>query len=250
MRGLLTAFSIYSKIPVPRVRWSDKDMKYSLCFFPFVGAVIAGLLYGWQVLCREICCGGLLRICVATAIPLIVTGGFHVDGYMDTMDAFHSYKSREEKLEIMSDPHIGAFSVIMLALYYILFIGFYSETGCARDVILVGAGFVISRILSAFMVVFLRPARGNGMLKYFSDTAGKAVVVTFLVIEMAALNTLLVVFISPVVLIETAVAVLFAIYYKYRCYKELGGVTGDTAGYFVTVTELLMCMTVAICGMI
>ena len=67
---------------------------------------------------------------------------------------------------------------------------------------------------------------------------------------MAALNTLLAVFISPVVLIETAVAVLFAIYYKYRCYKELGGVTGDTAGYFVTVTELLMCMTVAICGMI
>ena len=250
MRGLLTAFSIYSKIPVPRVRWSDKDMKYSLCFFPFVGAVIAGLLYGWQVLCWEICCGGLLRICVATAIPLIVTGGFHVDGYMDTMDAFHSYKSREEKLEIMSDPHIGAFSVIMLVLYYILFIGFYSETGCARDVILVGAGFVISRILSAFMVVFLRPARGNGMLKYFSDTAGKAVVVTFLVIEMAALNTLLAVFISPVVLIETAVAVLFAIYYKYRCYKELGGVSGDTAGYFVTVTELLMCMTVAICGMI
>ncbi|MBR1674699.1 MAG: adenosylcobinamide-GDP ribazoletransferase [Eubacterium sp.] len=250
MKGLLTAFSIYSKIPVPRVKWDDKYMKYSLVFFPFVGAVIAGLLYGWELLCRELGCGGLLRICVATAVPLIVTGGFHVDGYMDTMDAFHSYKSREEKLEIMSDPHIGAFSVIMLALYYILFIGFYSEIGSINDVILVGGGFVISRALSAFMVVFLKPARGDGMLKYFNDTAGKAVVVVFVAVEMTALNVLLAVFISPVILIETAVAVLFALYYKYRCYKELGGVTGDTAGYFVTVTELLMCMTVAIYGLI
>ena len=41
--------------------------------------------------------------------------GFHVDGFMDTMDALHSYQPRERKLEILKDSHIGAFSVIKLA---------------------------------------------------------------------------------------------------------------------------------------
>ena len=40
---------------------------------------------------------------------------FHIDGFMDTMDAFHSYKPREEKLTILKDSHMGAFAVIMLA---------------------------------------------------------------------------------------------------------------------------------------
>ena len=78
-------------------------MKYSLCFFPFVGAVIAALMAGWQLLAEELCCGNILRTAVFAAIPLIVTGGFHVDGYMDTMDALHSYKSREDKLEILKE---------------------------------------------------------------------------------------------------------------------------------------------------
>ena len=50
---------------------------------------------------------------VGLAIILLVTGGIHMDGYMDTMDALHSYGSREKKLEILKDSHIGAFAVIM-----------------------------------------------------------------------------------------------------------------------------------------
>ncbi len=248
MRGLLTAFSIYSKIPVPKLRWSDKDMKYSLCFFPFVGAVIAALMAGWQLLAEELCCGNILRTAVFAAIPLIVTGGFHVDGYMDTMDALHSYKSREDKLEILKDPHIGAFSVIMVILYYLLFIGFASELGGVDEVILAGSGFVISRVFSGLMVVYLKPAKGDGMLKYFSDTASRMVVTISLVLELVLLNVLVAIFVSPVVLIETAVAVLFIVYYKYKTNKEFGGVTGDTAGYFVTICELLTCMTVVVAG--
>ena len=40
-----------------------------------------------------------------------------MDGYMDTMDAFHSYQPKERKLEILKDSHIRAFAVIMLAVY-------------------------------------------------------------------------------------------------------------------------------------
>ena len=46
------------------------------------------------------------------AIPLMITGGFHVDGFMDTMDAFHSYQEKEQKLNILKDSHIGAFAAV------------------------------------------------------------------------------------------------------------------------------------------
>lgn len=66
-------------------------------------------------------------VCIGTLIPIAVTGGFHIDGFMDTMDAFHSYKPREEKLAILKDSHIGAFAVIMLASYGLLFMGAFSQ---------------------------------------------------------------------------------------------------------------------------
>ena len=67
-------------------------------------------------------------------------------------------------------------------------------------------------------------------------------------LELVLLNVLVAILVSPVVLIETAVAVLFIVYYKYKTDKEFGGVTGDTAGYFVTICELLTCMTVVVAG--
>lgn len=40
IRSFFIALSLYSKIPVPQFVWNEEDMQYSLCFFPWVGAVI------------------------------------------------------------------------------------------------------------------------------------------------------------------------------------------------------------------
>ena len=117
IKAFCIAFSIYSKIPVPQFKWEEKDMRYHLIFFPFVGVLIGGLLDIWNYICCSFDIGMITYTCIGASIPLIITGGFHVDGFMDTMDAKKSYKSREEKLEIMKDPHVGAFSVIMLVVW-------------------------------------------------------------------------------------------------------------------------------------
>ena len=44
--SFLIAFSMYSKIPVPQADWEKSSMEYVMCFFPLVGAVIGGILYG------------------------------------------------------------------------------------------------------------------------------------------------------------------------------------------------------------
>ena len=116
LKALVISFSMYSGIPMPQFEWKEEDMKYMLCFFPWIGAVIGLGIVLWSMLCKQAELGMLCYTMGGAAIPLLITGGFHVDGFMDTMDAFHSYQPKEKKLEILKDSHIGAFSVIMLAL--------------------------------------------------------------------------------------------------------------------------------------
>lgn len=120
---MIIAFSMYSKIPMPQFAWKDEEMKYMLCFFPWVGAVIGGCVYLWQIVCEKFAVGMVCYTLIGMAIPLMITGGFHVDGFMDTMDAFHSYQEKEQKLNILKDSHIGAFAVITLGIYGLVYAG-------------------------------------------------------------------------------------------------------------------------------
>ena len=130
--SLVIAFSMYSKIPMPRVEWTEENRKYAICFFPLVGLVTGGLCYVWFLICGHLQAGTLLFSAGMAAIPLFLTGGIHVDGFMDTMDAMHSYLPREEKLRILKDSHIGAFSVICLLGYYLTYLGWISELRSER----------------------------------------------------------------------------------------------------------------------
>lgn len=159
LKGFVIAFSIYSKIPVPQFDWKEEDMQYHLCFFPLIGLIIGALEAGWFFLGNAVGISHLCKTLIAVAIPLLVTGGFHMDGFMDTMDAFHSYQDKEKKLAILKDPHIGAFSVLMLVLYYLIYGAAYAELTELSAILVVGIGFALSRSLSGIGVVSLKAAK-------------------------------------------------------------------------------------------
>ena len=46
LESCVIAISMYSKIPMPRVEWKEKNMKYAMCFFPLVGCVNGILVFG------------------------------------------------------------------------------------------------------------------------------------------------------------------------------------------------------------
>lgn len=237
IKSFFIAFSMYSKIPVPQVEWKDEDMRYALCFFPWVGAVIGIFLYLWKIMCDHFEIGTLCYATVGTAIPLLITGGFHVDGFLDTCDALHSYQPRERKLEILKDSHIGAFALIMLALYGLIFLGCFSEITSVRSLAVVGGGFFLARALSGIAVVTFPSAKHEGTLFLFADKAHRTVVRTALY-GQGILCAGLLLWLSPAVGGAAVLTALIAFaYYYYRSKKEFGGITGDTAGYFVTLCE-------------
>ena len=173
LKAMAIAFSIYSKIPVPQFEWKEEDMEYMMCFFPWIGGVIGLFFFGWAVLCKKFAVGNVCYALIGAAIPLMISGGFHVDGYMDTMDAFHSYQSREKKLEILKYSHICAFAAIMLALYYMIDIAAISEIHTQKAVSAVAAVFFLARCFSGIAVMTLQPAKKEGLLYTFASSAQK-----------------------------------------------------------------------------
>lgn len=244
-KAIAIAFSTYSKIPMPIFEWKDEDMRYSMCFFPWVGAVIGGLVWLWFRLSVWLGLSTLTYVLIAAVIPLLVTGGIHVDGYMDTMDAFHSYQPRERKLEILKDSHIGAFSVIMLVVFGLIYVGGFAQIVDSRALMVFCCGFFLARCLSGIGVVSLPSAKTEGMLYQFASSAHERIVKIVLYVQLGLCAGLMLYFSW-----KSALAVLFAAfssyaYYCYRSKKELGGITGDTAGYFVTVCEGAMVVAAA-----
>lgn len=246
IKSMLIAFSMYSRIPVPQFPWKDEDMKYVMCFFPAVGLVIGTAVFGWGMLAQAFSMGNVMYALIGAALPLFLSGGIHLDGYMDTMDALHSYESRERKLEILKDPHIGAFSVIGLLLFYAVYIGAFSEIRSPRALGILAAGFWLSRIGSAFAVVSLPCAKREGTVFLFSGKAQEKTVKAVLLLELFFCLVLLTVLGGAAGLLPAAGAFVTYCYSSMKCKKEFGGITGDTAGWFLTLCEGVMAVLTAL----
>ena len=58
----------------------------------------------------------LLEGVLLVAVLAVLTRGLHLDGFMDTCDALAGGSDRERRLELLRDPHVGAFAVIGVVL--------------------------------------------------------------------------------------------------------------------------------------
>ena len=126
-------------------------------------------------------------------------------------------------LEILKDSHIGAFAVIMLALYGLIFLGGFSEITTLRMITVTGAGCFLSRVLSGIAVVNFPSAKQEGTLYLFADKAHKRVVKSALY-GQGILCVLFMLWISFVAGgIAVAAALLSFAYYYRRSKKEFGG---------------------------
>lgn len=247
IRSLLIAFSTYSRIPVPQVEWNEENRRFSMCFFPLVGLVLGLLVWGWLALCAGLRIGPFLQGAVAALLPLLITGGIHMDGYMDTTDALASWQSQEKRLEILKDSHTGAFAVMGCAGYLLLSAALYAEADPAAGLRLTGV-FVLSRALSAFALVRMRNARNRGMLDDISRAAEKRLVtLSGGVYALLCLVLWLATGVRTALLCVLA-AILCYLYYQHMSCKQFGGVTGDLAGWFLQVTELVLTAVIVMGG--
>lgn len=238
LKSLCSAFLMYSRIPVPQVEWKEENRRYSLCFFPLVGAVIAALIMLWWKLCMCLSAGSLFLAVGCTVIPVLMTGGIHIDGFCDVNDALASCLPKEKILEIMKDPHIGSFALIKLCIYFLLQTALFSEISSFSMLMICTLGFVQSRAWSGIAAVTFPNARDGGSLRNFSDPAHKKITIIveiiYLIISSAAMIVLNPICGASAFLCGTAVF----IFYRIFSVRRFGGITGDLAGYFLQLCEI------------
>lgn len=239
---------MYSRIPVPHGEWDREDMKYSIGLFPLVGIAVGGLFLlftGWTSGRIPL----LAQVLIAAVIPILVTGGIHADGFMDTSDALHSWADRDKKLQILSDPHIGAFSVLsllVLAAFWLAALVVILETAGNRCPGVLALEFILARALSGLSAVLFQNARGEGTLWAFTDFPESARRINIGLLILQALAA-----VAGMMALRPAAgaAAVFAslavwAHYRWKAYKELGGITGDLEGWF-----LCRCETAAACAL-
>ena len=250
VRSCVLAFAMYSHLPMPKMEWTDDNLSYAFSFFPAVGAAVGLILFGWMALAYALGFGVFLTAAGCLLIPFLVTGGIHLDGFCDTSDALGSHQSRERKLEILKDSHIGAFALIACVLYLIAFFAVWCEAVPAESWRMAAALALIpvySRSWSGMGVVTIPNARGSGLLATFTNAAAerqvRASLGVWIVVTAAA-------FIALVPLAGSCMAAAGAalfFYYRWKAKKEFGGITGDLAGWFLQLCEL-GCLLAAVVG--
>ena len=249
INACIIAFAMYSKIPMPKADWNKENMKYAMCFFPWVGAVIGACFYLWGHFAGQIPVEQTLYAVVLTLLPVLITGGIHLDGLLDTADALSSYQPKERRLEILKDSHAGAFAIILCCMYFLAYFGFASELleiTETEGLEVVAAGFFFSRCLSGFAVTAFPCAKGSGLVATFANGADKKRAGIILLVEGVLAAVFLLWLSIPLGAAAIVAAMLTFLWYYHLSVEKFGGITGDLAGCFLQVCELMMLIAVVV----
>jgi len=200
-------------------------------FFPLAGWLIGGILFLlWTPMDH-------LPIFVRAFIIIVVweslSRGLHLDALTDTADAFIAGGSRERILRILGDSQIGAFGVMAISLLLIGKFALLSSLSWerARDALLLAC--VLGRYTPALLVCIFPSAKEEGLGSLIVSSSGirELIIATIIgVVPSAFLFRISLVYASA----GLAVSLLFSLY----AWKKIGGLTGDTLGACVEITEL------------
>lgn len=246
------AVSVYTKIPMPYIDMTGSSPRFLFCFFPLVGLIMGVIVWLWN--CLYALTGADMRLlwaAVTAALPIFITGGIHMDGYMDCMDAYSSYRDRDKRLEILKDSHVGAFAVLWTVIYMLIYTAVIYHMPDER-IILLGVVYTTERILLGFCLMGSSMARQKGMLASVMQDTARGANTVILLAELMICAAYVVYYASLfkqgagydagpdvlwIVTLYAAMASVGAIG-VYKAHKTLGGMTGDTCGCVIQMMEI------------
>ncbi len=237
--SLAMTFSMFSVLPMPQVKWEKDNMRYLLGNLPLVGLVIGLVLWAWFLLCAWLNLGDFFFAVGLTLLPVWLSGGIHLDGYCDTADALASHASPERKREILKDSHVGAFALLAIVLWFLLYLGFCTELNrVVEGVWALGVIQILSRALGSLASLLFPSPKQPGALASFRSAANHQGAVVVLLLWVALCFALLC-FLSPWGAGTVLLLALFCLIHVYRlAKKEFLGMSGDLTGYLISLSQL------------
>lgn len=243
------AWGNFITLPCPYKKWDGKLKNMMLAFLPSVGAVVGAL---WVVitwlLAGFIHITPVITVIVAEFYIFYIHGFMHLDGFMDTTDAIMSRRPLEERQRIMKDSNVGSFAVVMVAFLLIFWFALLFKLISAESTAVLGAMFlipVVSRGFSGSYVLTYSPIGHSQYVENEHDPERgkcKAGLIVQLIIYIAAVEAVYYAIGNVRMMLSTLVmCVIEAVVSFIACAhgrKQLGGISGDIAGYTIVWSEL------------
>ncbi|MFL6655185.1 MAG: adenosylcobinamide-GDP ribazoletransferase [Sulfurifustis sp.] len=237
----LIALQFLTRVPV-RLRHApdEQAVAASLRYYPLVGLVIGLALAALDTLLETT--PALLRAALVLAAWVAATGAMHLDGLADSTDAWIGGRGdRERTLAIMKDPYCGPMAVV--ALVFVLLLKFSALHGLsANDVVELACIPALARAAVPLLFVTTPYVRPGGLGTALA--AQRARFVTLAPALAIAAGVLVVMGARGAVLVGIQVAVFLGARAAMR--RRLGGMTGDTAGALIEISETCMLVFVGV----
>ncbi|WP_134684037.1 adenosylcobinamide-GDP ribazoletransferase [Brevibacillus migulae] len=232
MKAMLQAVSFLTRIPVPNLNYSTEDWQRSVRYYPVVGALIGLLLWGVHAAAMSTFSPQVSAV-LTLLFWVYITGGLHLDGWMDLADGLGSNRSREQMLTIMKDSRVGAMGVIAAISLFLLkgvtLADFFTLPGNIR---IIAVPLVARTLVMVMMRSFPYLARDGialGMREALNVWS-----LGFGCVFMLSVGWFLG---SWQLLVAIGIAACFAVVFAFKVYRKLGGLTGDVYGALIESTE-------------
>jgi len=220
------------------IKWLNnrENAKYIFCLRVLYGVVVGAVMCAFYMLCGYFDFGQPCFALVGAVIPVVMSGGLYLSGFMDTLDVLTG--------------STGARASIAAMAFYLLYAGGLSAVRKDRQIALLGIGYIISRTLYGMSFVWFTEAgkekgkRGKGDL---SPAIRKTLRTILSVILALCFCTCI--GIEPIMgMLEALLCMWVWTYYYYMSRKRFGGVTKESAGYFLTLCELALVLFAGMFG--
>lgn len=249
--GLIIVIQFFSILPITKeIPMTPKNLDRAVRMFPvfgmFLGLAYSGVLYG---LLQGTPFSPLAVAFCLWLLPIVLTGGIHLDGWMDSCDAYFSYRDVHKRLEILKDPRIGAFGVLSVIVPLgarFLFIYEIILLHTPLTYLLVGVIPVLSRMAMGMMLRLVPVAKQSGLGYTFQQACTSTTLWNYWIILVPVLIVLFA-FSSKgglLVMLMFAGTLILFLGLRKKAVKWFGGITGDIVGASVEGVEVYLWMMV------
>ncbi|MFH1868719.1 MAG: adenosylcobinamide-GDP ribazoletransferase [Candidatus Omnitrophota bacterium] len=236
IRGFILALQFLTIIPFSKRKDSPAAFATGMIFFPIAGLILGAIMLFAYNLFLQIGIGPFLSSALLVILLIILTGGLHLDGLGDTVDALYGGVDKADRLRIMREPHIGTMGTLSIVSIVCLKIALLYELSAHG----IGSMLLFMGMLSRYglaLAIFLFPyARKEGKAKLFFYGASKKIFFPTAVITLIC--SMLILGLKGLVLF---VLLCGFVWIAGRIIsKKIGGLTGDNLGAICEISEVFI----------
>lgn len=241
--GFVYAIRFLTRLPAPAILTNNTSIhKWALCSYPAVGLIIGMILAGMIGMMQGF--PPSLQALFVLSIWIVITGGLHLDGWMDAADALGSHASLDRKWEIMKDPHVGSFGVVALCLllawkyiFLYLTLDFAATEQDSTLFLLILLSVMIVPALARWGILwmlYLFPLRKKeGLAWQWKQSLSLSVIL------MAVIPTAILLIFFPLLFWLVPCLLLFVLVAASWLNKRFKGINGDLLGTLIESSELI-----------